>query len=171
MTQQVLCKKENEIFCNNKRIGYYSKASTLSCFYSIIANQLNLKSRFLKKKAFLYLAYDGKCYWCQDRISLVYKSNKNLAFTIDHVKPTSKNGTDKILNIVSACQKCNTLRQNDYVNPHTKQPFDLDSELNKIQELLYKFVININDFNTFEHDLKVTLKCIKNDHDLCFENL
>lgn len=60
---------------------------------------------YLDKERRGELLKNAKCFYCKKKL------NKRSA-TLDHMKPQSKNGTNKKTNLVPACLKCNSLKGN-----------------------------------------------------------
>ncbi len=54
---------------------------------------------------------NGKCAYCEQQMNSHY-SNNGLDPTMDHIVPKSLGGRYHISNILLACQKCNTTKQN-----------------------------------------------------------
>jgi 5-methylcytosine-specific restriction endonuclease McrA len=50
-----------------------------------------------------FYKHDGRCYYCGQRMFVD-------EFTIDHLYPVSKGGSDHPDNLVPACLPCNTLK-------------------------------------------------------------
>ena len=57
----------------------------------------------------LYLQQKGKCWWC-GRDCRLEEARTEDGFTVDHVIPLSRFGTNHWRNIVGSCHKCNEER-------------------------------------------------------------
>lgn len=57
------------------------------------------------QKIFIWIRDKTKCVYCESNLSIS-------EFTIDHVKPVSKGGTDDYNNVVCSCKSCNQLKGN-----------------------------------------------------------
>ena len=80
----------------------------------------------------------GYCYYCGFQLKI-------LTFTVDHVIPKSKGGSDRNENLVPACQLCNTTKSNFYVEEFRdwlqiglKQPICFFGENNGKEHLLIR---------------------------------
>ena len=60
-----------------------------------------------------YHAQGGLCHWCQQPMNLYGPQNHPRCVTADHVIPRYAGGLTKPGNIVAACFKCNTSRQQE----------------------------------------------------------
>lgn len=67
----------------------------------------------------LYYRDGGKCYWCDEPLTI-----KNMTF--DHLVPKSHGGKNEWMNLVTCCKKCNTKKGNSMphgqwsLRPHKK---------------------------------------------------
>ena len=64
-----------------------------------------------KKRAALWSAQEGRCRYCARPCEYMGDQKASTLFTIDHVLPRSLGGTGRRANLVGACLKCNTERQ------------------------------------------------------------
>lgn len=51
-----------------------------------------------------------KCAYCKERMELKYEDNE-LAFTIDHIEPRVRGGSNNIRNLTFCCQSCNSMKK------------------------------------------------------------
>ena len=70
--------------------------------------KLARKKASVKHKNFLYEKQKGRCYYCKRKCTR--KQHVDNSFTIDHVKPLSLGGYNKLKNLVGACYRCNQLK-------------------------------------------------------------
>lgn len=93
--------------------------------------QIKIERNIRKRKkreairTFIFNRDNGQCYWCCRKLVLILEGTdvtnipKAIRLTLDHVRPKSKNGNNKIWNLVACCPKCNGNRGNALVNPNT----------------------------------------------------
>lgn len=79
-------------------------------FLDVWDNAPTLKSKLSPKEkaayaATLYKEQDGRCNGCEKKLP-----KRNL--TIDHKKPVSKGGTDRLSNLQLLCANCNAIKGN-----------------------------------------------------------
>jgi len=55
-----------------------------------------------------------KCYYCGEKMGLKFENEKS--FSIDHVIPRSKGGSDTPQNLIFCCAECNFLKKNSDVD-------------------------------------------------------
>jgi len=74
------------------------------------------------RRKILYAKQEGVCEWCRQRCNLDFDRLGNgqpvpsrRFFTLDHVLPRGRGGSNRLENIVGACYNCNKLR-NDIEN-------------------------------------------------------
>lgn len=66
-----------------------------------------------KNRRILFLAQRGRCAYCGCRISLDPYGDDPYA-TLDHIKPKSYGGSNRIDNLCLACEPCNLAKGNGY---------------------------------------------------------
>ena len=59
-----------------------------------------------QKRQAIFLKYGGHCAYCGNLMKM-----KNL--TVDHLKPKSKGGSNRIENLMQSCRKCNAAKAAD----------------------------------------------------------
>lgn len=91
----------------------------------ITEKEISKMSRGRRRRARMYKKQDGLCFWCSKLMKLSFEEiNKDPdRATFDHIVPVSKGGANAQKNLVLSCNRCNSHRGNEYVNPHTKKPF------------------------------------------------
>ena len=59
---------------------------------------------------------DGtRCHYCGVELVFSHPIHAKITYTVDHIQPVSKGGTDALENLVLACRSCNsTKRDKDY---------------------------------------------------------
>lgn len=63
----------------------------------------------LSKLSRILNTYGNNCWYCGiDLVTWTVKGRQPNSFTIDHLIPISRNGTNEISNLVPACSHCNT---------------------------------------------------------------
>ena len=58
------------------------------------------------KRQSIFLKYGGHCAYCGNLMKM-----KNM--TVDHLKPKSKGGSNRIENLTPSCRKCNAIKAAD----------------------------------------------------------
>ena len=105
---------------NNKIIDNNLNKKSLDEYFLKINNQINnivkkienplyianTKSKYMKKKDFLFKIQNGKCLYCN-------KNKKIKSLTKEHLIPKSFNGNTNIGNICLVCNDCNAKRGNN----------------------------------------------------------
>lgn len=74
-----------------------------------MAARLNSKNRRILKEE-LFFEQDGICGYCKCKMVLEhgkYNQPKLNTITIEHIRPHSKNGTNRRINLIGVCYKCN----------------------------------------------------------------
>jgi 5-methylcytosine-specific restriction endonuclease McrA len=67
-----------------------------------------------KKRKAIYIRDDLACVYCKDDI------NDGIEFTLDHVIPQELGGSNAATNLVTACKKCNSQKQNKSLSQFMK---------------------------------------------------
>lgn len=61
----------------------------------------------------IYRLQSGKCCYCSKEMTLPKSKSPNAessCATVEHLRPVSEGGSDKLNNLAIACRKCNELR-------------------------------------------------------------
>ncbi len=105
---------------------------------------INTKSKYMKKKDFLFKIQNGKCLYCN-------KNKKMKYLTKEHLIPKSFNGNSNIGNICLVCNDCNAKRGNDMTDNNFIQEI-----LNRIDQIWFYDTIkdDIQNINIEINNLK-----------------
>ena len=79
------------------------------------------KNKYKQHRYEVYLSSDFKCVYCKRKFDIPDGWNKlhalhdgEMYLEIDHIKPLSKGGSDKVKNKQALCQKCNNKKSDNY---------------------------------------------------------
>ena len=81
------------------------------------AYSLRKKTKFKITKEKLKKAFDktgGKCPYCEDKITIIN-------FSLDHIKPISRQGTNHLNNLIACCNMCNSIKKDRSVKVFLKK--------------------------------------------------
>lgn len=79
---------------------------------------------------------DHKCAHCGKRLSI----RKESGFTIEHVIPLNKGGTNDRKNLIALCEDCNQEKSDDIIMPKDYYPYLPQKKLDEITELFKEYI-------------------------------
>lgn len=92
------------------------------------------------EKIFILDKSNGKCCRCGKSLNI------GDGFTVEHVIPISKGGTNEPRNIVALCDKCNSEKGNNIVLPYLYFKYLKDEYLEEVGEMYADYCMNVDWF-------------------------
>ena len=107
------------------------------------------------------------CFYCERKFGdIPYNSNFPLKRTDDHIHPISKGGTFHKLNIIQACEKCNSIK-----GDKTLEEFEcfiqewindgFQTRKGYTPSLLWTISINIKKLYETRNEYKILIECLE----------